>query len=455
MPARRGLSVVIPAIIVTIVTVASAQARFDAGVAKKLRESALHGQALDYATDLTRTIGARVSGSAAYQRSADWAAEQFRSAGLTRVALESFDIPHAWERDRRGRGRITFPVDRPLTIESFGWSPSLPDEGIEADVIAGGQDLGASPGRAQGRIVLVTGLFRRDFDRKLKDAGALALLFPDSNADNDISARVRAFGGEIAALPTASVSAAGAELIRELLQRGGRVRMNLAFTNRISGGPVPMPNVIAELPGRELPDDFIVVGAHLDSWDFATGAQDNATGVAMVLEAARAIVALHRPPRRTIRFALWGAEEQGLIGSAAYVRAHEHELDHCVAALNADAGTGRIIGWTTPGRDDVLAAVRDLSRVLLADLHADTVDKRMQWAFDSDGGPFIREGIPTLDMNADDGPYDLVHHKSTDTIDRVNPRNLAVGAAMVAVTAYAVADSPGRIGPRGPAPREP
>jgi Zn-dependent M28 family amino/carboxypeptidase len=238
-------------------------------------------------------------------------------------------------------------------------------------------------------------------------------------------------------------------LIRDLLRRGP-VRISLVYRNRISDGPVTLPNVIAEIAGRDRTDEFIVVGAHLDSWDFATGAQDNATGVAMVLEAARAIAALGRAPRRTIRFALWGAEEQGLVGSAAYVRAHEAELDRLVAVLNADGGTGRIIGWTTPGRDEVMNGVRELSRALLADLHADTVDKSMQYAFDSDAGPFIRQGIPALDMNVDDAPYEEIHHKATDTIDRVNERNLAAGAAMVAVTAYAIADAPERIAARGP-----
>jgi Zn-dependent M28 family amino/carboxypeptidase len=164
-----------------------------------------------------------------------------------------------------------------------------------------------------------------------------------------------------------------------------------------------MPNVAAEITGRERPDEFGRRRRASRSW-ISRLVQDNATGVAMVLEAARSIAALGRAPRRSIRFALWGAEEQGLLGSSAYVRQHEYELEQCVAVLNVDGGTGHIIGWTTPGRDDVMAAVRTFSRALLSELRTDAVDKSMEYAFDSDGGPFIRQGIPALDMNVDDVP---------------------------------------------------
>src|SRR5262249_40870735 len=158
---------------------------------------------------------------------------------------------------------------------------------------------------ARGRIVLMTGHTPSGFDLAMKNAGALALLFPDIDHQNRLAARVREFGGDIALLPSAGIARDDAELLRRLMTRGS-VRISLAWRNTVSTGRITVPNVIAELKGRERPDEFIIVGAHLDSWDFAVGAQDNATGVAMVIEAARAIVALGRPPRRSIRFALWG-----------------------------------------------------------------------------------------------------------------------------------------------------
>jgi Zn-dependent M28 family amino/carboxypeptidase len=200
--------------------------------------------------------------------------------------------------------------------------------------------------------------------------------------------------------------------------------------------------VIAELRGRERPDEWVLVGAHLDSWDFATGAQDNATGVAMVLEAARAIAA-GQPPRRSIRFALWGGEEQGQLGSNAYARDHTSTLDRLVADLNSDAGTGRIIGWTAPGREDVIRAARPLTRSFLTELGAATFDDSQRYAFQSDGAAFVLSGIPTLDLNADDTAYEEIHHTGADTMARVDAHALAVGAATVGATAYAIADAPG------------
>jgi Zn-dependent M28 family amino/carboxypeptidase len=304
----------------------------------------------------------------------------------------------------------------------------------------------------RGRIVLTAGAGSRDADAALARAGALAVLYADSDPGDQPAARVRHFGGTLAPLPSAMIARGDAATLRRLMEQG-RVRVALALANTVSDGPVTVSNVVAEIRGRESPDEWVLVGAHLDSWDLAVGAQDNAAGVAMVLDAARAIAAVDRRPRRSIRFALWGGEEQGLLGSAAYVTSHDAELGHAVAVLNADGGTGRIIGWTTPGRDDVMQKVSALSAAILTGLGSTAVDRSMRYAFDSDGGPFVRRGVPVLDLNVDDSRYEEIHHKTTDTLDRVDPRNLAVGAATVAATAYAIADAPARLAPRAAAPR--
>jgi Zn-dependent M28 family amino/carboxypeptidase len=206
--------------------------------------------------------------------------------------------------------------------------------------------------------------------------------------------------------------------------------------------------VVAEIRGRDLAGEWMAVGAHLDSWDLGPAAQDNATGVAMVVDAARAIATLTVRPRRTIRFMLWGGEEEGQLGSTAYARAHAAELDDCIAVLNSDAGTGRLIGWTAPDRADVAAAVRPLLRPLQREVGRIVFDTSTRYAFQSDGAPFIRAGVPVLDLNADDSRYEEIHHKATDTIERVDDRQLTAGAAVLAGTAYAIADAPMRIAPR-------
>jgi len=442
----RGAAVVLAAAAGITVTAASG---FDAAASRRLAEPMLAGaRSLQYARELTGAFGARLTGSASYERAAQWAAQQFREAGLASATLEPFAIAHAWERGE-AHARIVSAgadtaggpdaADLPLPIEPLGWTPSTPEAGIEAEVLtAPANPTGAFFSSARGRIVLLGARTSGDFDQRARDAGALALLVPDG--DNTFVARPRRFGGDIAPLPTAEIRRDDANRIRGLLARGP-VRIAMTFQNRISPGPVIVHNVVAELSGRERPDEWVMVCAHLDSWDYAAGAQDNATGVAMVLDAARAIAAMGRPPRRSIRFALFSGEEEGLLGSAAYVSAHHVELDRAVAALNADAGTGRVIGWTVPGREDAAKALRPMAIELLSELGSTAIDTSMQYAFDSDHAPFMREGIPALDMNADDGPYEEVHHTSRDTMDRVDPRNLAIGAATLAVTAYALADT--------------
>src|SRR5262249_36059631 len=156
-------------------------------------------------------------------------------------------------------------------------------------------------------------------------------LIRDDDPDNRLSARVLRYGGGIAALPVGVIGRDDAARIRQLVGGGQTVRLSLDMRNAVSAGPVTVHNVVAEIKGRERPDEWGLAGAHLDSWDFASGAQDNAAGAAMVLEAARAIASLERAPRRSIRFALWGGEEQGLLGSSAYVAAHDADLARAVA----------------------------------------------------------------------------------------------------------------------------
>jgi carboxypeptidase Q len=458
----RGAAVALSAVIGVTLAAASG---FDAAASRRLTAPILSGaRAMQYARELTGAFGARLTGSSSYEQAARWAEQQLHDAGLASATLEPFAVAHAWERGEvharvvSPRADVTSSSDAdqpPLPLEPLGWTPSTPEGGIEAAVLpAPEQPTPAFFASARGRILLLGARTSPDFDERARDAGALALLVPDS--DNTFVARPRRFGGDIAPLPTAEIRRDDAERIRALLAQG-LVRLSVAYQNRISPGPVTVHNVVAELRGRERPDEWVIVCAHLDSWDYAVGAQDNATGVAMVLDAARAIVAMGRPPRRSIRFALFAGEEQGLLGSAAYVRAHHAELGRAVAALNADAGTGRIIGWTLPGREDAAAALRPLAIELLSELGSTTIDTSMQYAFDSDHAPFMREGIPALDMNADDGPYEIVHHTSLDTLDRLDARNLAIGAATLAVTAYALADTPrpfARIVKKNPSARQ-
>jgi carboxypeptidase Q len=270
-----------------------------------------------------------------------------------------------------------------------------------------------------------------------RDAGAAAVLLPDNRLKNnvldwtDVDSRA-----EVLALPVAQVGTEDGELLFRLLDQRP-VRIAFGFQDKVTG-PATTSNVIAEIPGQKR-DEWILLGAHLDAWDFGTGAQDDGTGVVMILEAARTIAALGVRPKRSIRFVLWGAEEPGLLGSRAYVRTHAAELPNCVAVLNTDHGAGHPQGWRVY-RQDLLQSMIPISRSLLRDLGGDRLSDEM--GFDSDSESFFTAGVPTLELMVDTTGYSDFAHKQGDTFDKVDPIFFKLDAAIVAVTAYTIAESP-------------
>ncbi|HEV7903127.1 MAG TPA: M20/M25/M40 family metallo-hydrolase [Pyrinomonadaceae bacterium] len=421
-------------------------------------EVLVNGRAMEYVQNLSDKFGGRLSGSPAYGRAAGWAAEQFRAAGIKDVRLEPFRLESTWTRGV-ARARMLAPLDRPLHLESLGWAPSTPAAGVRGEVFVltdiSRDFIKREAGKIKGRIVMLdlSSLLKDGYaafgklvaaQQLLADAGAAAVIIGSNDPDNVLNAFNLNWGARLSPLPLAQVGMEDAKLIQRLLPQGA-VTLEFQYENR-TGGAAEDNNVVAEIRGRERPDEWIIIGAHLDSWDYGTGAQDNATGCAMVLEAARAIAALPTPPRRSIRFALWGGEEQGLLGSAAYVRAHASELKDCVAVLNTDNGAGHPRGWKVEGRADVQQALTPLSESLLKGLGGEGVSPEL--SFDTDHGHFMLAGIPALDLWVDMEHYDDIHHKSSDTVDKVVAHNLVAGASIVAVTAHALAERPERIAPQ-------
>ena len=418
----------------------------------------LMGKSMDTLRQLTDGFGGRVSGTPAYNGAVEWAARKFREAGIKNVRLEPFTIPNGWQRGP-ARGGITKPIQRAIHIESLGWSPSTPAGGVKGEVWAvediSPEKLQAHAADIRDHIVLldrkkVLGEEPRNVLPKLhaayqqlKDLGAQALVFQDREADNVLNATTGDWNAKLHPLPVAEIGMEEGKLIQRLLE-SGPVTMELELQNRTSG-PTQINNVIAEMRGSERPDEWIIVGAHLDSWDYGTGAQDNGTGTVMVLEAARALADLGKAPRRSIRFALWGGEEEGLIGSHAYVDAHRAELARCVAALNTDNGAGHPKGWKVEGRKDLEVALKPISDRLLKGLSGGDVSQRT--SFSTDHGFFMLEGIPAFDLWVDMTHYEEIHHKSSDTFDKVDPMDFKDGAAIVAVTAWAMAQTPEPIAP--------
>ena len=215
-----------------------------------------------------------------------------------------------------------------------------------------------------------------------KENGAVGIVFPSGDRNNVLSASDPNWGSSLLLMPGAQIGMEDFQFIRRSLEKGP-VTMQFELKNTTTG-PMQVNNVIAEIRGSELPDEWIIIGAHLDSWDYGTGAQDNGTGSVMVLDVARAIAAIGKAPRRSIRFALWGGEEQGLLGSYAYTQAHLNEMSKCVAVLNTDNGAGHPKGWKVESRKDVEDAMHPISDALLKDisgggLSLETILRHRSW----------------------------------------------------------------------------
>jgi carboxypeptidase Q len=409
---------------------------------------------------LTDSIGGRVTGSPAAHRAVGWAVEALGHAGVDEVHTEKFTIPAGWS-EGHTHIEVISPESFPVRLVSIAWSPATPDGGITADIVdvGAGDDAGfARAGRAvKGAIVLVhsnllvtwddlsheyavaAGIADRSFH-----AGAAAILWMSSRPNLLLYRHTVAGVGQIDHIPQAVVAREDAERMARFLAAGQKVRVHFEMPNRVTG-PVESENVIAQIRGREKPDEFVLLGAHLDSWDLGTGALDNGCNATMVMDAARVIHASGVIPRRSIRFALFTGEEQGLLGSWDYARAHRPELDRMVAAIVFDAGIGEVTGFSLGGRKDLLPAVREALEPLQSLGVKD-------FTFDIDTGTdefdFVLEGVPTLVANQAARNYMINYHAASDTFDKVDIAQLKRQVAISAVTAYALADRDQRIGPR-------
>jgi carboxypeptidase Q len=410
------------------------------------------GPAMSTLRELTDGIGGRLTGSPAYVQSTEWAVAKFHSFGIENVRLEPFGIDAGWQRGT-AVGTMLAPLQRPLYVASLGWGPSTPAGGVEGEVVPiddiSLDSLRARGGEIHGKIVLLdtSKILAEGYGKAVpkfeaawaafQEEGVLAVIMPDRALDNVINAHGSGWGTKILLVPALELGMEDSKLIQRELERGP-VKVHLTVENKVSG-PITVNNVVAEIRGRERPDEWILIGAHLDSWDFGTGAQDNGSGAVSVLEVARALMASGKPPRRSVRFALWGGEEQGILGSYAYTQAHKSELAKCTAVLNDDNGSGHPKGWKVEGRTDLMRAMEPLSQGLLKDIGGG--DLSTETTYDTDHGPFLLQGIPALDLWVDETHYFEVHHKSGDTFDKIDAVDFKAGAAILAATAYAIAES--------------
>ncbi len=422
-----------------------------AAVSKLIGEVMVNGKAYDYDRHLADDIGPRLTGSDNYVHAVSWAQEQFKSLGLKNVHTESFTMPTLWEPETPAVGNIIEPRNQPLHIFSAGWSPSTPAEGITGKVVYISQvlpveKLQAAKDKITGNIVMFDSASFGEHPAIGDELKAIALLnsfgpkavLTTGSANGTQNAGSVSFNGEIAAFPAAQIGLEDELLIKRLLEEGP-VTVHFSFKNRVRPA-TEVQNVIAEIPGREDPNSIVIVGAHVDSWHPGTGAQDNGTGVATVLEVARAVQALGRPPRRTMRFILFGGEEQGLVGSNSYSKKHAGDMASIDAVLISDTGAQPAKGWYLMGRADEKQALTDIEP-LLAGLGSNGTNPDTEFLFETDHAGFDVAGVPTLVLWNGVDKYFKLHHQASDTFDSVVQADLVQGVATTAATAYAIADS--------------
>jgi carboxypeptidase Q len=409
---------------------------------------------------LTDEVGGRVTGSPEMAKAVEWAVAAFRAEGVD-VHTEKYTLPVTWS-EGATRLELLGPVKFPVRLVAEGWSPPTPAGGIEANIVDIGygseNDFARAGAAAKGAILLAytelgwtwADLFSEYtqppgvIERALK-AGASAILWMGARERMLLYRHTNTGDGKLERIPQAVVAREDAmRLARTVAAYPGKVRARFTMPNQI-GGPVEQENVVGEIRGREKPDEAVILGAHLDSWDLGTGALDNGCNAALVIEAARAIKATGIVPRRTIRFVLFSGEEQGLFGSWQYALAHRAELDKIRAVVVFDSGIGRVTGYSLTGRGDIEDGLREILKPLDSwDITHHTLDGDIG----TDNWDFLLEGIPTLVAEQDEANYLPNYHAASDTFDKVDIRELKINTALAAVTAWGIADRAEPLGKR-------
>jgi carboxypeptidase Q len=408
--------------------------------------------------ELTDGFGHRISGSEALERAIDWIIERMKAEGLANVRGEPAMVPK-WVRGHE-KAELLQPRYGMLPMLGLGGSVATPKGGIEAEVlvVSSFEELKARGALAKGKIVLFDVPFT-NYGQTVAYRGIGAIESARVGAVATLIRSVGPFGmrtphtGSMAPydstlprLPAAAITMEDAAMLHRMQTRGQKIVVRLEMEAQTLPD-VPSRNVMAELVGREKPEEVVVFGGHIDSWDVGTGAMDDGGGVVVAWEAVRLLTKLGLTPRRTIRAVGWTNEENGGRGGSAYRDAHKAELSKHIAAIESDGGTFKFRGFGFSGGDSAYAIVKQIGK-LLKPLGADTV---FAGGGGSDIGPIMALGVPGMSHNVDGTRYFWYHHSDADNVDKLDPKELAENVAAMAVMAYVLADLPQAL-PRGGKP---
>lgn len=407
---------------------------------------------------LTDRIGGRVPGTPAMKQAVQWGVDAFKAAGADSVHTEDFRIQASWA-EGITKFNVVSPEQFKVRAISIGWAPALsPQHTVRiVDTGEGSAEEFAKAGKVDGAIALVhtneMKTWEDLFDEYTKASTAvrnavankaLAIAFQSSRPHDLLYRHTNSSYGEIDRIPQVQLAREDAERIARLLASGQKLEADFSIPNNI-GGAITASNVVAEIRGSEKPDEYVVLGAHLDSWELGTGALDNGCNAALVVDALHAIKAAGVHPKRSIRFILFSGEEEGLIGSREYVAAHRKEMDNVAGVVIYDAGIGKVTGFSLGGRKDVVANLTSLVAPL-KQFGADALTTDAEYG--TDHVDFLLEGVPTLVANQEEDNYLLNYHAMSDTFDKVDIARLKKHVAGAAAITFAIADAPEKLGPR-------
>jgi carboxypeptidase Q len=426
--------------------------RADSLIAAATRDSAAHIRL----GNLVDTFGPRLSGSASLESAIDWVLKEMKADGLQNVRGERVMVPH-WVRGSESADLVK-PRAARLHMLGLGGSVPTPARGITAPVlvVTSFDDLRARAQEARGKIVLFDVPFttyRETVHYRVEGASAAARVGAVASLIRSVASfsirsphtGVMRYDSTVARIPTAALSVEDAELLHRFQDRGQPVVVTLRMKARTLPD-APSRNVVAEVVGRERPDELVVLGGHIDSWDVGQGAMDDGGGAVAAWEAVRLIHHLGLRPRRTVRVVLWTNEENGGRGALTYRDTHAAELQKHVLAMESDNGTFAPQAFRFSGSAAGLARAKQIE-TLLQPLGAGRVVKEDE-SPEADITPLVERGVPGMGLEVDRTRYFWFHHSDGDTLDKVDPAELARCVAALAVMAYVVADLPDAL-PRG------
>jgi hypothetical protein len=421
--------------------------------AKRLIDAALEDSS-GYArlAELCDKVGNRLGGSPGLEHAVEWSVAQMKAVGLENVARIPAKVPH-WVRGHE-QAAIVEPVKKPLTILGLGGSVATPKAGVTAPVavVSSFDDLDKRGRKAiEGKIVLFnvpyqgygkTVAYRMAGASRAGRLGAVAALVRSVTPISLQSPHTGAMDYEanVPKIPTAAVTIEDAEMIQRLTDSGAEVRVHLEMEARTLPD-ADSADVIGEIPGREHPEEVVVIGGHLDSWDVGQGAQDDGSGIMTALAAANLIHKLGLQPRRTLRVVFWTNEENGGAGSKAYREWVGSKIHDHVAAIEMDGGAEKPVGFGFSGSNAAMDKVQQAG-ALLESIGAGAVQRGGGGA---DIAPLMHDGVPGLGLRTVGTHYFDWHHSQADTVDKVDPHDFRLNVASMAVMAYALAEMPERL----------